>query len=142
MKKISAQKILCLLALPLALALVGFSVTAEHHESDHDETTLIGEYHWERGETRGDLKAVFTPKEEGIYNVDFHFDFRGDAHTYSGEATGSLTGGTLEGEVKNEAKNRTFTFEGIMADGKFEGTHAEVGGRRGSRQTGTLKLAI
>lgn len=141
MKTIPTKKILCLLALPLVLAIVGFSVTAEHHETP-SETTLIGEYHWERGETRGDLKAVFTPKADDTYDVSFYFDFRGDAHTYSGEATGSLTDGALQGEVKNEAKNRTFTFEGTIADGKFEGTHAEVGGRRGSRQTGTLKLAI
>ncbi len=104
------------------------------------EQTLIGAYHWERGETKGELKAVFTPSGEGSWDVAFHFDFRGDAHTYTGEAKGSLTDGSLEGTVLNEDKNRTFTFEGTVEEGKFEGTHAEVGGRRGSRQTGTLTL--
>lgn len=126
-------------------ALVAFTMqatTPEPAPDGNDEHTLIGAYHWERGETKGDLKAVFTPSAdgEGAWNVAFHFDFRGDAHTYTGEAKGSLTNGSLEGTVYNEEKNRTFTFEGTMEDGKFEGTHGEVGGRRGTRRTGTLTL--
>lgn len=134
------KKIVFLLALPLALAFFGFTATAEDATAEDPEHTLIGTYHWERGETKGDLKAVFTPKTETTWDVSFYFDFRGDAHVYTGEAEGSLTDGALKGEVLNEAKNRTFTFEGTIEDGKFEGSHAEVGGRRGSRRTGTLTL--
>lgn len=129
-----------LLALVAALVIVGLPATAEDTTVDAAQTTLIGEYNWERGETQGDLKAVFTPKDDATWNVSFYFDFRGDPHTYTGEAQGSLTEGALKGEVLNEAKNRTFTFEGTFQDGKFEGTHSEIGGRRGTRKTGTLTL--
>lgn len=125
------------------VALVTFALPTTAQDpapAEPSVTTLIGAYHWERGETEGDLKAVFTPTGDATWDVAFHFDFRGDPHTYTGEAKGSLTDGSLEGTVLNEDKNRTFNFEGTVQEGKFEGTHSEVGGRRGSRRTGTLSL--
>jgi len=105
-----------------------------------DSKTLTGEYNWTNRDSRGALEAVFTSKDEGIWDVSFHFEFRGEKHVYTGTAHGSLTAGTLKGEVLNESKRRTFTFEGAFEDGKFTGTHAEM--RDGKQfDTGTLTLS-
>ena len=104
-----------------------------------DETTLAGVFVWENGNTTGDLEAVFTPTDEGMWDVAFNFEFRGKPHTYSGSAEGSLSEGRIEGRVLNENKKRTFTFEGSFADGEFSGTHSEVEGEK-SFSTGTLTL--
>lgn len=104
-----------------------------------EETTLIGEYHWNQGGASGDLKAVFESTGENTWDVSFYFDFRSKPHVYSGTATGSLAEGKLEGTVKNETKRRTFTFEGSFTDGTFEGDHSET--TRGELRTGTLSLA-
>jgi hypothetical protein len=104
-----------------------------------DSTTLTGEFVWEGGNTAGDLKAEFTPNGDGQWNVEFHFEFRGRPHTYSGSASGSLVEGRLEGRVLNESKKRTFTFEGTFQDGVFSGSHAEMHGDEES-STGTLTL--
>jgi hypothetical protein len=102
--------------------------------------TLNGEFNWIGRDVSGDLEAVFTPTGEGSWDVDFHFDFRGSPHVYSGTAEGSLSDGKLEGQVRNEDKKRSFTFTGSFDDGKFSGTHAETtAGREAS--TGTLTLS-
>lgn len=104
-----------------------------------DGKTLTGEYHWTNRDSRGPLEAIFTPKEDGIWDVSFHFEFRGEKHVYTGTAEGSLSDGALKGEVLNETKKRTFTFEGAFEGGKFKGTHAEI--REGNQlDTGTLTL--
>lgn len=126
------------------LAILGVSASATDANdaaTENAQTTLTGEYNWERGETQGELEAIFTPTGEATWDVSFNFDFRNDPHTYTGVAQGSLTDGELKGEVLNEDKNRTFTFEGMVEDGQFAGTHSEIGGRRGTRKTGTLTLA-
>lgn len=125
-----------LLMLVVAAALLTtFAATAQ----DAATTTLNGEFIWNRGPT-GPLEAVFTPTGDGTYEVSFHFEFRGEPHTYSGTANGSLTDGTLEGTVKNENRKRTFTFTGAFGeDGSYKGTHAEV--REEEKiDTGTLTL--
>ena len=106
-----------------------------------DTQTLTGEFMWTNRGVSGDLEAIFTPKGEDKWEVAFHFEFRGKPRVYSGTAEGSLTGGELKGTVKNESKKRTFTFDGTIKDGKFTGTHAEIGGD-GVQETGTLSLAI
>lgn len=100
--------------------------------------TLEGGFVWSQGPT-GDLKAVFKPTGEGQWDVDFHFNFRGEDHTYSGTAQGKLAEGSLSGSVQNENKKRTFKFQGEFKDGEFQGTHSEVKGD-GSVDTGTLML--
>jgi len=119
----------------VVLCLVGALVTVQADES----RTLTGSFVWERGDTSGDLEAVFTPTGEDAWDVSFHFTFRSKPHTYSGSATGSLTEGELSGTVLNENKKRTFTFEGSFEDGVFNGNHSEVGPER-TMSTGTLTL--
>jgi hypothetical protein len=105
-----------------------------------EERTLTGEYWWEESNRGGDLRSVFTPTDEGTWDVVFYFTFSGESHVYRGTAQGSLTQGALSGKVVNESKRRTFTFEGIVKDGVFEGTHAEIYGSFAS-ETGTLTLS-
>jgi hypothetical protein len=102
-------------------------------------TTLTGEYHWTQRDKKGELEAVFTPTGESTFDVQFHFNFRGKDHAYTGTAEGSLREGALSGTVKNESKERTFNFEGSVADGVFTGTHSETG-EAGDFDTGTLTL--
>jgi len=102
--------------------------------------TLNGAFVWDNGNTTGDLEAVFTPTDDdGVWDVSFHFEFRGRPHVYSGSAKGSLGEGEFKGRVLNDNKRRTFTFEGMFADGEFSGTHAEVSDEE-SHSTGTLTL--
>ena len=129
------KRTLCLLLFLLTCLLVHGTVIAE--DAENAETTLIGEYHWNRGHS-GDLKAVFTSTGEGTWDVSFYFDFRDKPHTYTGTATGSMDG-KLSGEVKNESKKRTFSFEGAFSDGVFEGNHEELTPERAGK-TGTLML--
>jgi hypothetical protein len=103
------------------------------------ERTLTGEYDW-GGRKSGDLEAVFTATGEDTWNVSFHFTFRDQPHVFSGTASGSLTEGQLRGEVFDDRKKRTFTFEGQVKDGKFEGSHAEIEGDR-VQNTGTMTLS-
>lgn len=125
------------LVLLAAAALLATLLVAVVHAAS--QQTLTGEYRWHQSE-RGSLKAVFTPAGENRWDVDFHFQFQGRPHVYSGTAAGSLVDGTLEGKVSTENKRRTFTFRGAFADdGIFRGTHAELSGGRESR-TGTLTL--
>jgi len=105
-----------------------------------DSRTLTGEFVWSQRENRGDLEVIFTPTGEDRWDVAFHFTFRGQPHVYSGTAEGSLSEGSLQGTVNNEDKRRTFTFKGKFEDGKFTGTHAEVGDGQ-EQATGTLTLA-
>ena len=102
--------------------------------------TMTGEYQWTQGNKTDDLKAVFTARGEGAWDVKFYFDFRNKAHVYTGSAEGSLTNGRLKGEVKNENKRRTFSFEGTVKDGAFHGNHAELDDGD-SYSTGTLNLS-
>ncbi len=119
----------------ILLPLLGQSAMAD------DTQTLTGEYLWTNRDSRGDLKAVFTPTgTDGIWDVTFYFNFRGEPHEYAGSAEGSLSEGALKGVVKNEDKKRTFTFEGEFEDGTFRGTHEETTPSR-ARRTGTLTLS-
>ena len=129
MKKAALFLILVTLLLPL-----GQSAMADGTQ------TLTGEYVWTNRDSRGDLKAVFTPTGEGTWDVTFYFKFRGEPHEYAGSAEGSLTEGALKGKVKNEDRKRTFTFEGAFENGKFRGTHEETTPGR-ARETGTLTLS-
>ena len=122
-------------AIVAAMLIASAAVMAEEGET----TTLNGQFIWEGGNSTGDLEAIFTPNGDDGWNVDFHFEFRGKPHVYSGTASGSLSEGKLEGRVLNENKKRTFTFEGSFEDGAFSGTHAEVNGDKAS-STGTLTL--
>jgi len=124
--------------LPL-LALIAASILTAGLLAAEESTTLQGEFVWNARGSAGDLEAVFTPTGENTWNVDFHFEFRGDAHTYSGSAEGSLSKGTLKGEVQNENKERNFTFEGKFNDGQFKGKHAEVKDGK-AQHTGSLTL--
>ena len=123
------------LVVALALLIGASAVTLAEGEK-----TLNGEFNWSGRGTDGDLEAVFTPTGEESWTVDFHFEFRGSSHVYSGTAVGSLSEGKLEGQVRSENQKRSFTFTGKFDDGKFSGTHAETtGGREAS--TGTLTLS-
>lgn len=123
----------------LVLAASCLLLVAGLQASAADSKTLTGEYHWTNRDSKGPLEAIFTPKDEGVWDVSFHFEFRGEKHIYTGTAEGSLTEGALKGEVLNETKRRTFTFEGAFDGGQFTGTHAEI--REGNqRETGTLTL--
>lgn len=120
----------------LALISLGFVLAG-----DPAKTTLTGSYVWNNIPNEpGNVKAVFTPKGEKMYDVSFYFKFDGQNHVYSGTAQGSLDDGDLKGEVKNENKRRTFTFSGTCKKGTFSGTHSEIG-RRGEHKTGTITLA-
>ncbi len=116
------------------------STPASAEEAEAGSRTLTGEYIWSSSNRGpGELKAVFTPNGPDQWQVDFHFDWRGTPRVFSGEATGSLDGGKLEGEVRNSSKQRTFTFQGKVADGVFEGTHAEIEDGY-PEKTGTMTL--
>ena len=121
----------------IALALL---LPAAGTVADAGEQTLNGTYIWNSGRP-GDLKAVFTPRGDGRWEVAFHFRFRGSPEVFRGTAAGNLSTGKLEGRVRNRNGNggRTFTFRGEFEDGTFRGTHAELFGRRES-STGTLTL--
>ena len=126
------RRALLLVAAVLAFCLAGAAI------SQTAEETLLGSYFWKQSNERGDLRAVFTPKGEGKYDVVFHFDFRGP-HTYTGTAEGSLKEGSLKGTVQNENKKRTWNFAGTFTNGQFEGTHEEL--RDGDKiDSGTLTL--
>ncbi len=101
--------------------------------------TLHGKFVWTHKDGSGNLEAVFTPTGEATWNVNFHFNFRGDDHTYSGTAEGSLSEGALSGTVQNESKERTWTFTGSFEGGAFSGTHAEIVDGK-AEPTGTLTL--
>lgn len=102
--------------------------------------TLTGEYQWSERGASGDLEAIFKPTGEGTWKVDFHFEFRGQPHIYSGTAEGSLSEGPLSGTVLNEDKRRTFKFTGSFEDGQFSGTHSEMR-EDGETATGTMSLS-
>ncbi len=104
------------------------------------ETTLNGEYKWNRMDDAAPLEAIFTPAGDDVWNVSFHFEFRGEKHVYTGQANGNLKAGSLSGEVQNEDKKRTWTFEGAFDEGTFKGTHQEHRGEE-TFDTGTLWLA-
>ncbi|MEM7583436.1 MAG: hypothetical protein AAF560_08660 [Acidobacteriota bacterium] len=120
-----------LLAVAVLLVSLGSPIQAG------DETTMTGEYIWNRQDVPTTIKAVFTPSGDARWDVSFYFKFREESHVYSGTAEGSLSEGALKGEVRNENKKRTFIFSGEFADGVFNGTHAEM--RDGKkRDTGTI----
>jgi len=126
--------------LVLIVALLIFTPQLMAEEKVEAETrTLTGAYEWSARGSSGDLEAVFTPTGENTWDVSFHFEFRGEAHTYSGTAEGALGDGSLSGTVLNEKKKRTFSFTGEFAEGEFSGTHSE---RHGTSDvdTGTLTL--
>ena len=126
-------------AAAVLLALAALATAPLAADGDTATRTLIGEYYWSGGGSSGDLEAVFTATGEGVWDVDFHFRFRGKAHTYSGSAKGSFEG-ELSGRVKTENERRTFTFSGEFVDGVFEGRHAEEFSS-GERRTGTLTMS-
>lgn len=103
-----------------------------------EKRTLKGTYEW-TDSAKGDLEAVFTPTGEGKWDVAFHFEFRGQPHTYAGTAEGTLEGGALKGRVLSDQRKRTFIFKGTFTDGEFHGTHAEVEDGN-EHDTGTLTL--
>lgn len=104
-----------------------------------ESRTLTGEYVWNRDGTRGALEAVFTPADDGHWEVVFYANFNDRRVTYEGTARGSLSDGGLQGEVKSESRRQTYRFKGTFKGGSFAGTHSEV--RRGSdRPLGTLTL--
>jgi len=124
----------------VVLLLVAVLVVASSGSAGaEDSKRLKGEFVWTHRDNSGTLEAVFTPTGEATWNVDFHFSFRGDDHTYSGTAEGSLSEGALKGTVQNEDKARTFTFTGSFEGGAFSGTHAEIVDGK-AQQTGTLTL--
>ncbi len=125
---------LALLTLAIALILP-LSIVA----MDGDRT-MNGEYKWNRMDEGAPLEAIFTPAGDNAWEVSFHFEFRGEKHTYTGTAQGNLTDGSLAGKVFNEDKKRTWTFEGAFEEGTFRGTHQEHRGEE-SFDTGTLWLA-
>ena len=108
-----------------------------------DEVTMEGEFVWTRsdGDTKGDLKAIFTPTGQGTWDVAFHFDWEDGPHVYAGTAKGDLTGGQLEGEVQNDSSDRkaTFQFSGTIEDGAFAGTHGHLSDGK-LNDTGTMTL--
>ena len=130
MKRIA---LLCFAATLLLVVQTGSAVAEEQVQ------TLTGEFHWTERGTTGGLQAVFTATGKGTWDVAFLFEFRGQAHTYSGTAEGSLTEGALSGTVLNEDKKRTFTFSGSFEDGTFNGTHSEMR-ESGEASTGTMSL--
>lgn len=135
MKKTSLLRATCCLTAAFLL-LLAVSAGAKTESTK----TLTGEYFWTQNDTRGPLEATFTPQSEGVWKVEFEFEFDGKQHVYLGTARGSLEEGALEGEVRNREDKVTFTFEGTFEDGTFEGTHASM--RSGSpSRTGTLILA-
>ena len=128
------RSLLLLAALAVLIPMAGSAPSAG------EETTLTGSFVWNHQGRPGDLEAVFIPTGDSTWNVDFHFEFRGKPHTYSGTAEGSLGKGKLEGTVKNENRRRTFSFSGSFEDGTFKGTHAEIEDGV-AHDTGTLTLA-
>ena len=88
---------------------------------------------------RGNLRAVFSPTGEGVWDVVFDFDFQGEDYTFTGIAEGSLDAGLRFGTVQNESGHRTFVFRGEFTDGVFHGTHAEME-HGGETPTGTMLL--
>ena len=119
---------------------VVLAVVQSVHAPAAEERTLTGEFQWEEAGRSGDLRSVFTPTGEGTWDVVFYFKFRGESHIYAGTAVGSLSQGALRGKVFNESRKRTFTFEGTVSAGVFEGSHAEIHGNSAS-ETGTLSLS-
>ncbi len=126
--KTSATVLLILVAVAVAGADAG------------DSRVLRGEYALDGAEDSGQIEAVFQAAGEGAWNVDFHFTFQGQAHTFSGTARGGLSEGSLEGRVQDEGLRRTFTLWGEFTAGRFQGRHAEI--EDGFEElTGTLVLA-
>ncbi len=121
----------------LSAVIVSLVVTAPLGLGAEGSRTLTGKY--SSGNGSGPLEAVFQPIADGRWNVDFHFRFRGQSHTFSGTAEGSLSEGRLQGTVRNESRKRTFTFTGDFEQGRFRGTHSEIE-RRGPQSTGSLTL--
>ena len=101
--------------------------------------TLKGTFEWTDSQKSGELEAVFTPTGEGKWDVAFHFEFRGEPHTYTGTAEGTLQDGALKGRVLSDQRKRTYVFTGTFTDGEFHGTHAEIGDD-GEHPTVTLTL--
>ena len=109
-----------------------------------EPVALEGEFVWERsdGNRNGDVRAVFTPAEEGEWTVAFHFEWEDGPHVYAGTAKGSLETGDLEGEVENDSEENkaTFRFSGSFTDGKFTGTHGVVQEDGSLKDLGTISL--
>ena len=125
--------------LPLVAMLAVVAGAGSNAGAEEATKTLHGKFVWTVKDGSGDLEAVFTPTGEATWNVDFHFNFRGDDHTYSGTAEGSLSEGALSGTVHNESKERTWSFTGSFEGGAFHGTHSEIVDGK-PQPTGTLTL--
>jgi len=123
-----------------ASILLACAAPAAADDAPQGARTLLGEFVWTDTGISGDLEAVFTPAGDDLWDVAFHFEFRGEPHVYSGTARGNLADGELSGEVQNETKQRTFTFGGKFDGATYKGTHAETTPGR-ARDTGTLTLA-
>lgn len=129
---------LVLMSLALMITLPGL-VVAEAPAAD--ETTLTGEFKWNRMDEPGPIKAVFTPAGDGKWDVSFYFDFRDEPHVYSGTAEGSLSEGALKGNVMSDGeKPSPFSFEGKFVDGTFEGVHHSLRDEEPA-ETGTITLS-
>lgn len=123
----------------LALAMGVLTIALATGAQAGEARTLRGEYMVVDSDDRGQLEAVFTPTGDATWDVDFHFDFQGQAHTYSGIAEGSFAAGGLTGTVRDERQRRTFSFTGTYEAGTFQGSHAEIASG-GEEPTGTMTL--
>lgn len=138
MKKAAFKTALILMA--LALIVPGWAM-AEEAKADDNQTTMTGQFKWNRMDDPGDIKAVFTPTGENTWDVSFYFDFREEPHIYSGTAEGSLTEGALKGNVMSDGeKPSPFSFEGKFVDGTFEGIHHSLRDEEPA-ETGTITLS-
>jgi hypothetical protein len=111
-------------------------------ELGEDDVMLEGGFVWERedGNHEGDLTAILTPTEAGMWSVAFHFDWEDGPHVYTGTCSGSLDG-DLSGDITSDGEREMkFTFSGAFEDGTFNGISNFVTEEGEVRKAGTLTL--
>ena len=92
---------LWIVAVALAVSASGAAVLGAEPQ------TLKGSFVWNNENRTGDLEAVFTETEDGMYDVDFRFEWEGKPRVFSGTAVGSLSSGKLDGRVTNDTEEHT-----------------------------------
>ena len=103
--------------------------------------TMTGEYVWISEPGRpGPLRAVFTPLEQGHWQLTIHYEWHKEEKLFKGSARGSLTNGELEGSF-DDGHGGTYSFKGTLSDGQFSGSHFHDPKEYPRTKSGTLTLS-
>ena len=104
-----------------------------------DEVVNRGEYVWKVDGHRNEVEAVFTPRGEDTWDVEFRFAYARRRGVYQGMARGSLRDGVVHGEVRDNGGVLRYGFELVVEGDRLEGQHFDIWSGR-KKLNGTLRL--